>query len=197
MNDTALCPDQEGLIGYANGDLTDAEERRLDTHMAVCDRCLEEAHIVHARLHLTAAPLTVPPAAVVARAHAALAHEAPRLRADVRATESARDTAMGAIASMLLRLPVLIPAGLAVGALLVVAVQTWLVPTSQPVLLRSVQIQQITQETVVRAQPRTGAAVLAKLLPGDMVELRGEQSGWYRIVLPDGGDGWIEQRALE
>lgn len=196
MTDTTICPADELLISYANGELSDAEQLRLEGHLDACDRCLESLCSVHTRLQATAADLEPTPAALVERARAAWDEE-PRLNEGDGEARRPRPAAPRATVPMLLRLPILIPVSLAAGALLVVATRTWLTPAQQPILIRSVQILQITQEVVVRTQPRAGAAPIAKLLAGDMVEVRGTQPGWDRIALPDGGEGWIEHRALE
>lgn len=177
MNDTASCPNDELLIGYVTGDLADAQQRQINDHVATCDRCIETARAVHARLRVTSEPLEPAPAAVRARVRAVggESHRVP----------------------LLLRLPILIPISLAAGALLVVGVETLVGPARSPVLIRAVQIQRTTHETPVHAQPSGRAPVVASLNAGESVEVRSEQPGWYHVTLADGSEGWIDARAFE
>jgi anti-sigma factor RsiW len=183
MTDTTLCPDDELLIGYVNGDVPAADLDRIGAHLDTCDRCVENARAVSARLRATAEPLESPPPGVLARAQAALAPQ-PALAGNRRVP-------------LLLRLPILIPMSLAAGALLVVGTHTWLAPHPPRVLNRAVQIQRTTHAAAVHARPSAQASVVASLNAGEMVEVHATQPGWYRIALPDGGEGWVEAQALE
>jgi anti-sigma factor RsiW len=177
MNDTASCPNDELLIGYVTGDLAGPEQRQINDHVSTCDRCIETARAVHARLRVTSEPLESPPAVLRGRVHAANGERRP--------------------VPLLLRLPILVPMSLAAGALLVVGVETWVGPARPPVLIRAVQIQRTTHGTPVHAQPSEHAPVVASLNAGESVEVRSEQPGWYRVTLADGSEGWIEARAFE
>lgn len=183
MNDATHCPNDELLIGYVTGDLADLEQHQVNTHVGTCDRCVETVRSVHARLRVIAEPLEPPPDAVRARARA------------VR--DGARIAAGSRPVPLLLRLPLLIPMSFAAGALLVVGAQTWLAPAQPRVIIRAVQMQRTTQDASVHAQPQEHAAVVASLHAGEMVEVRSEQPGWYRVTLADGSEGWVAARAFE
>jgi anti-sigma factor RsiW len=183
MTDIGLCPDDELLIAYADGDMSAAELDHIDAHLSRCDGCLETLRGVHARLRATAGPLGSPPADVWARAQAAwLTQPAATTRRRV---------------PVLLRLPILIPLSMAAGALLVVATHTWVEQPQPRVLNRAVQIQRTTHTVTVHTQPSGEAPVVTSLNAGEMVEVHTTQSGWYQITLPNGSEGWIEARAFE
>jgi anti-sigma factor RsiW len=183
MTDIEVCPDDELLIAYADGDVAAAELDRVDAHLNRCDRCLETLRGLHARLRATAEPLVSPPPDVWARAQAALGtHPAASARRRV---------------PVLLRLPILVPLSMAAGALLVVATHTWLEQPQPRVLNRAVQIQRTTYTVTVHARPAAEAPVVGSLNAGEMVEVHTTRTGWYQIALPDGSEGWIEARAFE
>ena len=135
---------------------------------------------VHARLRVTQR-LESPPATVMARVHAAPV-------AQLGAVENRR-------VPVLLRLPILIPMSLAAGVLLFVGTHALLSPP-QRVLMRAVQMQRAIHEAPVRALPSAQAPIVGRITGGEMVDVRAEQSDWYRIALPDGSEGWIEAGAL-
>lgn len=51
----------------------------------------------------------------------------------------------------------------------------------------------VRRNVVVRAEPTTESLPLDRLVPGDLVELEGEEPGWYRIRLPDGREGFVSK----
>ena len=182
MTEMRSCPDDELLISYVDGTVSEPELSRIEGHLGRCDHCVETVRCVHIRLCATADGLESPPPAVSVRARAATP---PAVTGERRRIP------------LLLRLPILIPMSLAAGALLVVATHTWLEPVPSRVLTRAVQIQRTTHTAPVRAQPSVQAPVVASLNAGEMVEIHAEQAGWYRVSLPHGGEGWIETRAFE
>lgn len=175
------CPGDELLIAYLAAELEAPERDRIERHLADCNACVDTARAIHARLRATAADLTPPPAAVATRARAGLA---PPVTAPPRRVP------------LPLRLPVLIPASLAAGLLLMVAAQTWLLPHAV-VLERGADIRRATRATTVWSQPSLRAGAVSRVDAGQMVEVRGQDSGWCRIGLPDRGEGWVECGALE
>ena len=48
-----------------------------------------------------------------------------------------------------------------------------------------------TGELNVRSENSVGSSLVGKLLPGDKVDLIGENTGWYEIKLKNGKTGWI------
>lgn len=51
----------------------------------------------------------------------------------------------------------------------------------------------VTAAVVVRSEPTTQSEALARLRPGETLELQGEVSGWYRVTLPDGRTGYVSK----
>lgn len=51
----------------------------------------------------------------------------------------------------------------------------------------------VSSAVLVREGPSTDTAILDRLRPGDSAELVGEVSGWYRIALPDGTQGYVSK----
>ena len=64
------------------------------------------------------------------------------------------------------------------------------VPLDQTLRVRAVTVR-------VYARPDTRTPVLAVLSPGAVVDVRELDQEWYRIVLPDGREGWVEQAGLD
>lgn len=46
----------------------------------------------------------------------------------------------------------------------------------------------------VRQEPSLNALEISRVSPGDTLDLVGESTGWYKIVLPDGTTGWISSQ---
>jgi competence protein ComEC len=55
----------------------------------------------------------------------------------------------------------------------------------------------VSTAVVVREQPTTRSAALARLRPGETVALEGEVPGWYRVVLADGRRGYVSKAWTE
>lgn len=51
----------------------------------------------------------------------------------------------------------------------------------------------VSSAVLVREGPSTDTAILGRLRPGDSARLAGEVSGWYRIELPDGTQGYVSK----
>ena len=49
----------------------------------------------------------------------------------------------------------------------------------------------VVAAVVVREKPTTSSEALARLRPGEALELEDEASGWYRVRLPDGRIGYV------
>ena len=98
--------------------------------------------------------------------------------------------------------PVLVPAAVVLGVLLVVAGErTWLNPVPLRQLHRSIpwhqSLQVTASEATVRAEPNTRSAVVATLQRGTRVEVGAEEHEWYHVALSDGSEGWVERAAFE
>src|SRR3546814_7960557 len=51
----------------------------------------------------------------------------------------------------------------------------------------------VSSAVLVREGPSTDTAILGRLRPDDSARLVGEVSGWYRIELPDGTQGYVSK----
>ena len=51
----------------------------------------------------------------------------------------------------------------------------------------------VSSAVLVRQGPSTDTAILGRLRPGDSARLIGEVSGWYRVELPDGTQGYVSK----
>lgn len=51
----------------------------------------------------------------------------------------------------------------------------------------------VSSAVLVREGPSTDTAILGRLRPGDSARLVGEVSGWYRVELPDGTQGYVSK----
>jgi anti-sigma factor RsiW len=173
------CPGDELLVAYAAAELDAVERDRVERHLAECDDCLETVRCIHSRLTATADGLVSPPVAVARKARAASSQSAAAPRVPLP-----------------LRLPILIPASLAAGLLMVFASQSWLMPNAG-MRERSADIRRAGRATSVWSQPSVRAEVVAEIVAGEIVEVRREQAGWCNIALGERGDGWIECGALQ
>ena len=179
MTPERRCPGDELLVAYAAAELDAADRDQVERHLAACDDCLETVRCIHARLAATAEGLLSPPAAIARKAGAASAAAPPTRRVPLP-----------------LRLPILIPASLAAGLLLVFASQSWLMPDA-PLRERSADIRRATRATSVWSRPSVRGDVVAQIVAGESVEVRHEDAGWCNIALGERGDGWIECGALQ
>jgi anti-sigma factor RsiW len=212
-------PSEELLIAYLTADLPEEEQRGIDGHLDTCDACLNALLTIHPRIAVVSELALAVPPSVVERVHAAYGRVAepqtnkiaqpdswaqdfvPAPEVGRGGTESRRQPLLSRVLAVLFKLPVLIPVSLAAGALLFIATQTWRNSASQRVLTRAVPISQrapvTAGETLVRAQAGPEGTVIAKLHRGDVVEIQDETRESYRVVLPDGRQGWVERRAFE
>jgi len=186
------CPGDEVLVASLTAGLSGAESAALDSHLDSCDRCVAALQVVQLRLALADEIATPVPRTVRARV--------PGAAVPARAARDWLATVRDLLAAMV-RLPVLIPVSVAVGALLMVASQTWLSPTPPREMTRSVPLQQrlriTAPDAVVRVQPAARADAVATLSRGALVDVTGEERDWYRVALPNGTEGWVERRAFE
>ena len=203
------CLSDELVLGYLSGELSAAEHGAVDAHLTGCDRCVELLPIVQRRL-LAGAQRLMPVPQAVRAAVQATANDTPRARAELRAAERAHapQPRRNAWRDRLTEwrgwwwiYPTLVPAAVALTALLVLAPRSWLTPSARPGKTRAVQVHDVLPVTVASAQvwPQPAArAPLTALLPrGTRVEIVGEDGGWFHVVLADGRAGWIERRAFE
>lgn len=183
--------------GWPRAGVTDAEMQALSTHVAGCDRCVEDLRTASRRLALTAEMALPVPAEVVARAGSLTGPQAETVAADRTGWLSDLREWMAAA----IRMPVLVPAALAALALIVVVPRLQTTPAPQEELSRAVELRQaarVTADSVaIRAGRSTDATVIETLVRGDRAILTAEEDGWYRVALADGAEGWVERSAFE
>jgi uncharacterized protein YgiM (DUF1202 family) len=103
----------------------------------------------------------------------------------------------------LLRVPVLVPAALAAGALLTVALQPGSMerPDSgelnRAVAPDSVRMRVTAVEATVRSRPSMQSETVATVHRGTIVEVAGGERDWYEVRLDSGPKGWVEREAFE
>lgn len=51
----------------------------------------------------------------------------------------------------------------------------------------------VSSAVLVRAGPSTDTAIVGRLRPGDRAMITGEVSGWYKVELPDGVQGYVSK----
>lgn len=185
------CVGAESAVAYLLGD-AGAEAVEIEAHLRQCDACVEQVVGIRRRLRRAAEATEPVPAAVELRARAAVSTDAP--------TTETVDVPRRTLLHRLTRLPILVPAALAAGALFTVVVESqWSssAPREQMRSLPQRTIEVTAVEATARTAPHADAAALAKLSRGEVLQLRGEESGWYHVALSDGREGWIERHACE
>lgn len=193
----SACPSDEVLLAYLTKILESDAAQHVDAHVDVCDVCLGALWAAQQRLSRDAEMAEPVPAAVLQR----LAAVPPQ-----RAAMPAGDPTSASPMRRVRRLPVppplrvLLPLALAASVMLVIASQPWWNQSPQRPVTRAVpmsqQLRVSAHQAPVRLQPHLQAEVIATLSRGDVVEVGGEDREWYRVVLPDGGQGWVEQQAF-
>src|ERR1700687_5895508 len=191
--DATSCPDEERLIAYLTTALPVDEQRYVDNHVDCCDPCVETLLTIQRRLHDMTDQMLPVPESVQRRAEAAIADDG----GPTGALQAVRSRWWAGV----FLLPILMALSIGAGAFLMVSVQTWRASAPPRILTRAIPIRQslpvTIPEAVVRAEPDVAATVIAKLMRGDAVEVQSEEHDWYRIALPNGHQGWVEQRAFE
>ncbi len=201
----ARCIGEEQIILYVTAGLTDRERKAVEGHLTTCDRCLASVAQVHRRLALRDPVEMAVPAAVCARAEAALEKDMRVRAAEHRPRAQARESWLVALGRRLLewfQLPVLVPAAVAVGVLAVVSVHQFATRPMQPgdlnrAVSRPSHLRVTAAEAAVRREPKAGAEVIETVRRGAALEIAGEERYWYRVVLPGERSGWIERDAFE
>lgn len=193
------CPDGELLLAFLTAAVDAETARRLDAHLEACEACLSTLLAAQHRLSLGDEIAETVPPDLLERLAAVPPQRAALPAGDRIAAPPANRRVRRLPAPPLVRYAV--PLALAASLVVVMASQTsWLNPTKSSRLTRSVpvadELKVTAREVVVRAQPHSGADVVAKLVRGDVVKVGGEDREWYRVDLPGGGEGWVEQEAF-
>lgn len=199
----ASCGTTEMLVSYLTTGLSDAERHSIDTHVRGCNQCIRTLTLLQRRL-LSAEEIPAPvPAFLVERATAAATPaRSPAKPAAGLAEAWSALSSVGRRLSAHIRLPALVPAAVAAGALLVVAGEhNWMQPEPLKEMARAVPSHRTLRitaaEAVVRAQPNTRTDVVARLTRGTPLEVTSLEKDWYRVTLPGGAEGWVERQAFE
>ena len=196
------CAGEEHLVVYATRGMSGAERAMLDAHLGGCDACIRALTVMHRRLGIAAMVDSPVPAGVQQRAR--LAFEAGTLApaADSAPYVEPRGPALLDRLRGLLRVPVLVPAAVAAGALLTVAVQPGRVEQPSGERGRAVapdtaRLRVTAVEAIVRSRPSNQSEVVATVRRGTVMDVAGEERDWYEVRLESGRPGWVEREAFE
>lgn len=198
------CASGEQLVLYAAGGLDGSERAALVAHLASCDACVETVAVVHSRLALAPTVETPIPLAVQRRAAAVLVEPMGELAPSVeRARPLAVEDTPGWLERLRgwLRVPVLIPAAVAAGALLMVSVVHQPSASdgerSRALAPAAVRLRVTATEARVYARPSQNSELVGSVHRGAMLEVAGEERDWYEIHLEGGRPGWVAREAFE
>jgi len=198
MNDTIAheCPDEELLLAYGLRLLDGPGTAEMEQHLASCDACIAALALAKHRLQVVGNCLAPVPREVAEKVAATPHRAAATSAGGAPALQTARRA----------RLPIpprwSWPLALAAGLLLVVGVQVRPWPssdaserTTRAIAVRNT-LEVSARTAVVRKEPHPRAEVVATLRRGDTVTIGSEEREWYRVSLPDGTLGWVEQDAF-
>jgi hypothetical protein len=199
------CADEEYLVLYATGTMNGTARTALQAHLDGCDACIRALTALHRRLSLAAVIESPVPFGIQQRARLALEAARPATVpvADRPIFAPSRGVAFLDRLRGLLRVPVLVPAAMAAGALLMVTLQP---PSRQGAdtgeLDRAIAPQQVklrvtAVEATVRSRPSMQSLTLGTVHRGAMVEVAGQERDWYEVRLDGGQQGWVEREAFE
>jgi anti-sigma factor RsiW len=199
------CAGEERLVAYAAGGLETAERARVTDHLITCDACIGALAVVHRRLGIASMVDTPVPTRIQARARLALETGMRELAA---ANGQMRPVAPRAPALLdrvraLFRAPVLVPAALAAGALVMVALQQGRIDPagsgerSRAVAPDSTTLRVTAVEATVRSRPSMQSQIVATVRRGALVQIAGEERDWYEVRVDGGQPGWVEREAFE
>ncbi len=195
------CATMELLVGYMTNGLAADDRQGVDGHVRTCDECMRTLTLLNSRLSCESEMDAAVPVAVRARAAAVLPIREANPMAYADWSEAL--ATVGGRLSDALKLPVLIPAAVAAGALLVVAEQQlWVNSSPLKEMSRSAPVQQQTLrvtalEAAVRTQPSAHGDVLATVTRGSVLTIGSQEREWYRVSLSDGREGWVDRHAFD
>jgi anti-sigma factor RsiW len=198
------CADEEHLVVYATGGLSAAERSSLADHLVTCDACIAALALLHSRLGVAAVVDTPVPSSILERGRLALEAGVRELaaREAVRPALPRAPALLDRVRS-LLRAPVLVPLALAAGALFVVALQQGRFESagsgerSRAVAPSSTTLRVTAVEAAVRSRPSMQSQIVATVRRGALVQVAGEERGWYEVRVDGGQPGWVEREAFE
>ncbi len=195
----SVCPGDEILLAFLSGSIDLETTRRLDTHLDACDACLGSVMHAQSRLSRDLEMSEPVPDEIRVRLAAVLPQRA--------ATSAGAPAATSPSPRRIRHLPIppafryLAPLALAAGLLVTLSAKTdWFSPQPSQRLTRAVSVSQDlrvgAREATVYAEPHSHSQVIATLKRGDLVKLSGEDREWYRVRMPSGGEGWVEQEVF-
>ncbi len=194
------CTGEEDLIVYLMGELGSVESASTEAHLSGCDACVYRLSLLRKRLRVEANVERAVPSAVRQRVSDLIASGTP---AEAGGFAAPAPTWLHRIRDSLdraLRLPVLVPAAVAAGALMVIGVQTQDAGSGSSGVraVQQVSVLRVTDgRALVRQSPRANGAVVGEVRRGDEIEVAGEERDWYRVLLAGGVMGWVEREAFE
>ncbi|MGH7786882.1 MAG: SH3 domain-containing protein, partial [Candidatus Binatia bacterium] len=197
---------EEHLVLYASDGLDGAERAATEAHVVGCDACLLSVVRVRRRLAVAGDFAAAIPPAVQHRAGLALERGLRELEresgsAEVRVAQHHHVGLLERLSSWL-RVPVLVPAAVAAGALLaLVSLQQPTDPTagerSRAVAPASATLRVRAVEAAVYSRPSMQSQIIATVKRDTRLEVAGEERGWYEVRLEGGSAGWVAQEAFE
>jgi hypothetical protein len=203
------CSDEEGLILYLMRGLSAQDRVAIETHLAHCDSCVYGISLLRKRLRIEDCVDRAVPSALRQKVREVIEAGAREI-AEQHAVDAARPAPpalwLHRVRDHLdrfLRLPVLVPAAVAAGALLVIGVQNQGIDGAGPersgirAIERVSTLRVTAARAVVRREPRASGATVAELKAGEQVQVAGEERDWYRVLLSDEQSGWVEREAFE
>jgi anti-sigma factor RsiW len=194
------CGGDETLILYATGALAGTNRATLEAHLATCDACVTAVALLHRRLGVGMVERAVP---TDIQRRAALAIESGWADPTPRVHRIEPRLAVLHRVRELLRKPVLVPAALAAGAMLTVALHPgWIQSAGNAERSRAVApdtaMRRVTAvEATVRSRPSMQSEVVATVRRGTLMEVAGEERDWLEVRLDGGRPGWVEREAFE
>jgi anti-sigma factor RsiW len=200
------CANEESLILYLMEDLPALERSAVDGHLRACDACVSSLTLVRRRITLDDSVAVAVPRELRERAwrgiESALGAE-PVARRPVPGDSESWRSGLGRRVADFFRLPVLVPVGVAVGAIIMVGIQEsgFLTPPATELsrsVAREQQLRVSAPSAVVRSSPDASAEVLATVERGTALRVvDAEHRDWYRVLLPGDKEGWVEGSAFK
>jgi hypothetical protein len=199
------CADEEHLVVYAAGGMNGTDRGALRAHLDGCDACIRALTALHRRLSVAAVVDSPVPMNVQHRARLAFEANLPDAAPAGEAPAYAQPRGVAFLDRLrgFLRVPVLVPAAMAAGALLMVALQPGSTgrggsgELSRAIAPDTVRLRITAVEATVHSRPSMQSQSVATVRRGAVVEVAGEERGWYEVRLDGGRQGWVEREAFE
>jgi len=194
------CADEEGLILYLTRGLANGEREAVEAHLSRCDSCVYSVSLLRKRLHVDSSVDRAVPVALREKVRDLIDAGTRDLAAEVRTPAVSWVHRVREGLDRFLRLPVLVPAAVAAGALLVIGVRSPDLATNSSgirAVEQATTMRVTANRAMVRDLPRAASPVVAELKAGESVRVASEDRDWYRVILSDERSGWVEREAFE